>query len=134
MTLDEAEPPDAPRVHGVVYSAVDLTERLVLGNEINDTNVRLVLMSEGDVRKSVRVTRVHGLMELQPSQVLPLPPQFTGLERHWYRGLILFQNSVVPVLNTQWMLEDMANIPSDGHRGGTSLVNPEYPVSKGGTC
>ena len=121
-------------VHGVVYRGVDLTERLALGNESNDTNVRLVMMSDGRVQKSIRVSQVHGLMELQSSQVLPLPPHFTGVERYWYRGLILFQNSVAPILNTLWVLEGIVDMPSEGPQEGMSLINPERPVSKGGTC
>lgn len=134
LTLDEAEPPNAPIVHGVAYRGVDLTERLVLGNEINETNVRLVLLSEGNIRKSLRVSHVQGLMELQSSRVLPLPPHFTGLERHWYRGLILFQDSVVPILNTLWILEDVVDLPSNVDQKGSLLVNQEYPVIKGGIC
>ncbi len=133
LTLDEVESPDAPEIHGVIYRRVDLTERLALEIDSIDTNARWVLMAEGDLRKSIRVGSVHGLMELPLSRMLPLPPQFTGPERFWYRGLILFQNSVAPILNTRWMFGDMVDLPSEV-RAGRSGINPEHPVIKGGTC
>ena len=65
------------------------------------------------------VEKVHGSLEVHPSQLLPLLPQFRGPERGWYRGMILFDQSVALVLNTAWVLEEqlggvMAKTESEG--------------------
>ena len=105
LTLEETGNVDDPTIHGVVYSAITLTDRLGLSNDRSGTHTRIVLLSDRDARGNVRVAAVQGRLELQPSQVLPLPMQFRGPERHWYRGMILYDNRVALVLNTTWLLD-----------------------------
>lgn len=134
LARDEAEPPDAPMVQGAVYRVVDLAERLGFAAGTSDMNVHLVLLSNGASHGGLRVGKVHGLMELQVSQVLPLPPQFSGVERQWYRGMILFQNSVALILSTPWILDDHRVMPSDAQQKAVVLLKPEYPMINDATC
>lgn len=116
LTLEETGNADDPTIHGVVYSAITLTDRLGLSNDRSGTHTRIVLLSERDARGNVRVAAVQGLLELQPSQVLPLPMQFRGPERHWYRGMILYDNRVALVLNTTWLLDAQVSGSDSGRQ------------------
>jgi hypothetical protein len=100
---------DNQTVHGKVYGAINLADRLSLPNDQGGADTRVVLLSERETRGSIRVTTVHGLLELRQSQVLPLPMQFSGPERHWYRGIILFAKSIALVLNTTWVLHQQVS-------------------------
>lgn len=104
LMLEEAGNVDDPTIHGVVYRAISLTDRLGLSNDRSGPHTRIVLLSDRDARGNIRVAAVLGRLELQPSQVLPLPMQFRGPERHWYRGMILYENRVAFVLDTTWLL------------------------------
>lgn len=109
LTLEEAGCVQDPTIHGLAYRAINLADRLSISNDQSGTNTGVVLLSERETRGSIRVTRVHGLLELQQSQVLPLPLQFHGPERHWYRGMILFEKSIALVLNTTWVLDEQVS-------------------------
>ena len=109
LTFEETGNVENPTVHGMVYGAVNLADRLSLSNDQGGTNTRVVLLSEREARGSIRVDTVQGLLELQQSQILPLPMQFRGPERHWYRGMILFRKSIALVLNTTWVLDEQVS-------------------------
>jgi len=125
-TLEEAGCLDGPTIHGMVHRTINLADRLRIPNDQGATNTRIVLLAERSVRGSIRVTTIEGLLELHPSQVLPLPPQFRGPERHWYRGMILFANSIALALNTTWVLNEQASSTegSKGQGGLSRLVVP----------
>jgi CheW-like protein len=106
LTFEEARNAGDPMIHGIMYGAINLTDRLNLPNDHDETNTRIVLLSKRETRGSVRVTTVEGLLELSLSQVLPLPMQFRGPERHWYQGMILFAKNIALVLNTTWVLNE----------------------------
>ncbi|NGZ09528.1 MAG: hypothetical protein CV088_09085 [Nitrospira sp. LK70] len=106
MTLETIGNVGNPTVHDKVYRAINLADRLSVPNDQGGPNTRVVLLSERKVHGSIRVTTVQGLLEFPLSQVLPLPRQFRGPERHWYRGMILFSKSIVLVLNTTWVLDE----------------------------
>ncbi len=108
LTLEEGGYVEDPTIDGMVFRSVNLADRLSVTNDHGGVNARVVLLSERDARGSIRVSAVHGLLELPPSQVLPLPMQFRGPERHWYRGMILFEKSIAFVLNTTWVLDEHA--------------------------
>lgn len=105
-TLEEVGCLDDPTIHGMVYRTINLDDRLHLAHNEDAENTHIVLLAERNARGSIRVTRIHGLLELHPSQILPLPPQFRGPERHWYRGMILVANNIALALNTTWVLND----------------------------
>jgi len=106
LTFEEAGNDEDPMIHGIMYGAVNLADRLSLPNDRGGANTRIVLLSKREMRGSVRVTTVEGLLELSPSQVLPLPMQFCGPERYWYQGMILFAKSIALVLNATWVLNE----------------------------
>jgi hypothetical protein len=101
-------------VQGVAYRPVDLAGRLGLQAEDDGPDTRVVLLSHGGLCGSARVARVHGLREVEPSRVLPLPRQFHGEERTWYQGLILFEGVVALALNTAWVLEGIGTGRREG--------------------
>lgn len=120
LTLEEAGNVENPIIHGMVYGAINLADRLNVPNDQGGANTRVVLLSEGEMRGSVRVTTVHGILELQQSQVLPLPMQFRGPERRWYQGMILFANSIALMLNTTWVLSgQMPELEGNGGQRNT---------------
>ncbi len=95
-----------PVVKGISYPVVDLAVRLNLGGVRQWDVTEGVLLADGKSRCCVRVQKVHGILEAGRSQVLPLPAQFRGPERGWYRGMTLFDHSVALILNTAWVLEE----------------------------
>jgi len=107
----------SPVVQGVLYRAMNLAGRLQLPAERLRERIDVVLLAHEQSRCSVQVQKVHGILEIQRSQVLPLPAQFRGPERRWYRGLILFNCSVALVLNTSWVIEEQIE-------GGGASVEP----------
>ena len=137
LTLEEIGNVESPTVHGMVYEAINLADRLSVPNDQGGTSPHVVLLSGRETRGSVRVTTVQGLLELPLSQVLPLPMQFRGAERHWYRGMILFAESIALVLNTTWVLnEQMSDSECNGGQGSTlELVGtPKISTNDGRIC
>jgi chemotaxis signal transduction protein len=106
LTEDETGNGGVPQVEGVAYRSIDLADQLALSRDGAGVNTRVVLLSENGSRGSIRVACVHVLRNVQPSLVLPLPSQFCGSERRWYRGMILFEHSVALMLDTRWILEN----------------------------
>lgn len=106
LTLEETGNIEHPTAHGMVYGAIHLADRLNIPNDQGSANTRVLLLSEGEARGSIRVTTVQGLLEIPLTQVLPLPMQFRGPERYWYQGMILFAKSIALVLNTTWILNE----------------------------
>lgn len=117
LTLEEAGHVTHPTLQGMECRAVDLADRLSVSHDRNEADTRIILLSEHGVRGSIRVTTVEGFLELQPSEILPLPMQFRGPERHWYRGMILFEKSIALILNPTWVLGEHAGSDA-GHKPG----------------
>jgi CheW-like domain len=95
-----------PVVQDITYRVVDLAVRLNLASEGRWNGTEGVLLGDERCRGCVSVQKVHGILEVHKSQILPLPAQFHGPERGWYHGMILFDQTVVLVLNTAWVLEE----------------------------
>ncbi len=137
LTIKEVGSLDAPTIHGRVYRAINLADRLRISNNQGTANSRIVLLSERGVQGSIRVTSVQGWLELHPTQVLPLPPHFRGPERRWYRGMILFEKSIALVLNTSWVLdEQVTSIEDSGGQEGIPrlVVAPKMSVNNSQAC
>ena len=137
LTLEEVGSLDDPTIHGLVYKAINLADRLKIMNNQGSAHSRIVLLSERGVQGSIRVTTVQGWLELHPSQVLPLSPQFCGPERRWYRGMILFENSIALVLNTSWVLDkQVASVEDSGGQGGVPrlVAAPKMSVNNSQVC
>ncbi|BFU91352.1 MAG: hypothetical protein NTAFB01_25390 [Nitrospira sp.] len=137
LTLEETGNVENPTVHGKVYGALNLADRLSVSHDADGANTRIVLLSEGNARGSVRVSMVQGLLELQPSQILPLPLQFRGAERQWYRGVILFSNSIALVLDTTWLLDErMSGLEGNSgpERTCELVADPKISVNDSWIC
>ncbi|MEK9140869.1 MAG: hypothetical protein AAB308_07425 [Nitrospirota bacterium] len=136
-TLEEAGYVDDPTIHGMVYRTINLADRLRISNSQDAANTRIVLLAERGACGSIRGTTIQGLLELHRSQVLPIPPQFRGPERQWYRGMILFKKSIAVALNTTWVLDEQVSSAdgSDGQGSISRLVaTPQISVSDGRVC
>lgn len=104
----------APTFKGDIYHGIDLAGCFAIEHTQQGRFGQIVLLMRDHRRGSLKVERVHGRMDLKPSQVLPLPPHFQGAEREWYPGMILLERSVAVILNSRWLLESVAGIrPTD---------------------
>jgi hypothetical protein len=59
---------------------------------------RHVVLKPGDC--SLGVTEVERITSLP--KLVPLPRLFRGIERQWYRGLLLLDNDVIPLVRTEY--------------------------------
>lgn len=105
LTVEEAGSAGPLTVQGVTYASIDLASRLELAPDADGPETRVVLLSHGTARGSIRVAQVHGLKELEQSQVLPLPRHFQGEEQRWYQGMMLFEESVAMILAPTWLMQ-----------------------------
>lgn len=135
LTIEEAGAAGVLTVQGLVYSYVDLAGRLHRSVDPEGPDMRVILFSKGSTRGNIRVAKVHGLKELEQSQVLSLPGQFRGEEQRWYQGMILFEDSVALVLNPAWVLEACGPASAVGveqRQDGRSRIPVSRPVLIGG--
>lgn len=136
-TLEETGHVESPTVGGMTYGAINLADRLGLPYDQGGANTRVLLLSEREGRGSIRVSIARGLLELQQSQVLPLPMLFRGPEQHWYRGMILFARTVAFVLNTTWLLhaQESSLVGSMDQGGSLALAAvPKVSVNNTRIC
>jgi hypothetical protein len=75
--------------------AIDFAERVGLGAGRLE---HFVVLKPGHC--SLGVTAVERMTALP--RVAPLPALFHGAERKWYRGLLLLENEVVPLVRTEY--------------------------------
>lgn len=54
---------------------------------------------DGSFRVALGVTEVERMASLP--KVVPLPGLFRGAERQWYRGLLVLENDVIPLVRTE---------------------------------
>jgi hypothetical protein len=77
------------------YEPIDFALKVGLGAGILE---RLVVLKPGEC--SLGVTDVERITSIP--RVVPLPGLFRGAERQWYRGLLLLENEVVPLVRTDY--------------------------------
>ncbi len=131
LTLSEAQiSGDTLSVQTLTYSRIDLAARLSLHPEPDGSETRMILLARGSQRGYVRVDGVHGLRELEPSQVLPLSRHFQSEEQRWYQGLLLAGDGVALILNSAWLMECGAHADAVGARGDGHALPPPA-VSEG---
>lgn len=114
LTIAESGSDGNLAVQGHVYVPMDLASRLGLERDRDSPDTRVVLLAQGPVRASVRVAAVHGLVECERRQILPLPHQFRGAEREWYVGLLPLSVGMSVVLQTMWLLSGIKTAVSPG--------------------
>ncbi|MBD0315507.1 MAG: chemotaxis protein CheW [Nitrospiraceae bacterium] len=99
-------------VHGQTYVAADVATGLRLSVNADGPDSRIILFAKGEHRISLPVARVHGLIDIEESQVLSLPRHFRSEERRWYQGMVLFEDGVALVLNPDWLIEGCVAHPA----------------------
>jgi hypothetical protein len=136
LTIKESESGEDLAIHSVVDRTVSLAMQLGSSDVPKHPTTRVVLLTDRGTRGSIRVNDVHGILEIQQSQILPLPAHFSGVERHWYRGMILFEKSIAMILNMTWVLEMHGRVEAGQERETprSSVEAWVIGVSDGRTC
>lgn len=126
LTIAESGSDGNFTVQGHEYVPVDLARRLGLERDSDSPDVRVILLAQGPLRASVRVAAVHGLIECERRQILPLPHQFRGVERSWYVGLLSLGAGVSVVLQTSWLLDGVqpSSVPGNVFKGHHQAFMP----------
>lgn len=136
LTIKESESGEDPASHSVVDRTVSLAMQLGSSDVTKHPTTRVVLLTDREMRGSIRVNDVHGILEIQQSEILPLPAHFSGVERHWYRGMILFEKSIAMILNPTWLLEihEGPDVEQERDTPRSSVDAWAIGVSDGRTC
>ena len=108
LTVQELEHSENAELRGAVDRTVDLIMQLNLTDVPIRPETPVVILADQGIQCRIRVSHIHGRLEIEPSQILPLPAQFSSVERQWYRGMILFDRSIALILNPTWVLEEHA--------------------------
>jgi len=74
---------------------IDFALQVGLGEGILE---RLLVLKPGEC--ALEVTDVERMASIP--KVVSLPGMFRGMERQWYRGLLLLENEVVPLVRTEF--------------------------------
>lgn len=93
---------------GVAYPLADLADRFGWPSGAWTAETRAVLCGMADRVLALRVDEVVGLTDVDRRQIKPLPPHFSGHERQWITGLLLFREGVALVPDPSWLIGRMA--------------------------
>ena len=133
LTQEEVGHDEAVTVSGTAYQLVDLSQRLSVVANLSGPERRTVLYSTGRSHGAIAVEQVVGLMEIERKDCLPLPSQFQRDERDWFRGMLIYQDQLVLILNLAWVLGEpsgMVSVPV----GQVEQLGKVAPAMVGGTC
>ena len=133
LTQEEVGHDEAVTVSGTAYQLVDLSQRLSVVANLSGPERRTVLYSTGRSHGAIVVEQVVGLMEIERKDCLPLPSQFQRDERDWFRGMLIYQDQLVLILNLAWVLGEpsgMVSVPV----GQVEQLGKVAPAMVGGTC
>lgn len=103
------QPEDSPREQtitwlGGAYPLTDLADRFGWPRAAWTAENRAILCGLGEHMLALSVEQVMGLTDVDPRQIKPLPPHFSGPERKWITGLFLFRESVALVPDQAWLI------------------------------
>jgi chemotaxis protein histidine kinase CheA len=133
LTQEEVGHDEAVTVSGTAYQLVDLSQRLSVVANSSGPERRTVLYSTGHSTGAIAVEQVVGLMEIERKDCLLLPSQFQRDERDWFRGMLLYQDQLVLILNVAWVLREPSGIVSIPIGQAEQLVKTT-PAMVGGVC
>jgi chemotaxis signal transduction protein len=85
--------------------SIDFALQVGLGAGVQE---HFVVLKRGEC--SLGVTEVERMTSLP--KVVPLPRLFRGAERQWYRGLLLLEDDVVPLVRTEYWRDSARGIGS----------------------
>ena len=110
---------------GESYEKSDLVKRFDPTNMVApfSSQGRTILCSNGVWRKAYAVDRIISLVEVEPSDIVPLPPHFRGAEREWFTGLFFLEDAPVLIINLDWLVSPTDVVPwrSEGATGHAPL-------------
>jgi chemotaxis signal transduction protein len=133
LTQEEVGHEEAVTTAGTVYQPVDLAQRLSITADLSGHEMRTVLYSTEHSQGAIRVEQVMGLRDIERKDRLPLPSQFQNDERHWFDGMLLYQDQLVLILNLLWMLGELSGVVSAPVRKVEQLIKGT-PATVGGAC
>ncbi|MDO9117981.1 MAG: chemotaxis protein CheW [Nitrospira sp.] len=138
LTMEERGSVSTLTVQGQEYPSLDLGDQLGLAQAGDGPETRMVLLAQAGIRAHIRVDRVHGLVEIERTRVLPLPRQFRSEERNWYVGLILYGNGVAVGLHSGWLLsggmQGQGGLQDQSQRVPLRLSDASDKLGKGIVC
>jgi hypothetical protein len=133
LTQEEVGHDEAVTVSGTSYQLVDLSQRLSVVANLSGPERRTVLYSTGGSHGAIAVEQVVGLMEIERKDCVPLPSQFQCDERDWFRGMLLYQDQLVLILNLAWVMGEPPGIVSIPI-GQAEQLRKITPAMVGGVC
>jgi hypothetical protein len=90
---------------GVAYPVTSLADRLRIPSGTNSVDTRLILCGNGTWGHAFIVDRVLELIDVDRTAPRPLPTHFHGSERTKLSGYLMYQDTMVLIVNTLWLLE-----------------------------
>lgn len=85
------------------YPVRTLADGFGLPNVADGPETRIILCGRDDGHRGFKVDQVLGMTDVDARTVRPLPPQFTGVERTWFVGLMFFQDTLAMLVNPEWL-------------------------------
>lgn len=105
ITLTEARRDGLVTWGRSTYERTDLAGRLAMSAQSPTAEARIILYGNDQRSRSFLVDSVEGLVDVDRSQVQPLPLQFRRGERDRFLGLFVTTTSVALIANPFWVLE-----------------------------
>ena len=133
LTQEETGNEETVTAAGIIYQQVDLAQRFSAVAGLPGLEMRTVLYSNGHSQGAIRVDQVVGLTDVERKDCLPLPPQFQREERNWFRGMMLYQDRLVLIVNPSWALGELADVAPTSVRQVEQMVTIN-PAAVGGLC
>ena len=93
---------------GVRTPVIDLAERWGFSSTLS-SDAGIVVCGLEQTHRAFLVGAVVGLEDIDPSNILPLLPHFTGPERTWFSGMFLFRETVALIVDPRWLLSAAHN-------------------------
>lgn len=96
-----ADHPLSSRLKSRKVVLLDLSRALGAGGPIgNDAPFRrLLLMEVQGLAVALGVDQIEGVIQIEPDQIVPLPPVFTGKPRRWFPGVFMGEDDLIPLVN-----------------------------------
>jgi chemotaxis signal transduction protein len=98
---------------GVTYEDLDLACRLGAALDPSNSDMRIVLYSNGHTHGAVRVEEVIGMIEVERAECRPLPSHFQQDERTWISGTTIYRDHLVLILSPDWVLGELGEVVSN---------------------
>jgi hypothetical protein len=105
LTEEEAGSSETVSSAGVAYAVTSLADQLQISSGARSVDARLVLCGNGTCTRAFIVDRVVELIDVDQAAFRPLPGHFRGSERAKLSGCLLYEDTMVVVVNPVWLLD-----------------------------